>query len=587
MMLVPLRQSEVDDPNSQTPSKVQGTSPAVPPSSSYLMRTGADTPGSVTAGKRSPGLLGAYQYVPVVASGDKNGKRPELGTGDEDEGKEEEGDMFFPRARESREEDDEEAAEDRGRKMETIPVSDVRSSSPVLVRSSSPVDMMRERQALLLKRRVSPSRTVTDEEQDKRKKDEENRKRERMMLFPSSKTAPTEENEPLPSPSERTIVLETPASKRITSDRDFANRSTGSFKRTVSEKAGLSNKRTIIGVADLSSGSGKEDQSSIRIFAGRKFAVTRSVPSLSRGDGQYVTFTKPRMPAEKGRYSRTPTATISIRSELPKLDSRSFSRSQSGILDQICIKKELPFLPPSSTKKPGHSSPVQASPSIVEVEVEDESEAPGSVEKKSVFADNSLLDLLPSDPPSMGLVDFHSDAEDAPFEGDTDVEETPKKKRKGSTGKDESDQPILRRFASLDYYAGSPSKRKGLLGDESRRLSGLGSARKRLFEAHLQQQAQQRAAMKKAKRVKKTTTGLTRSGSSSFVSIPLTSVSATPTRTKLTNSRSMPEIKIPSPCKLNVTPGRRVPFINKEGKPVQQTDEEAARLLLGLFGGRS
>ena len=156
---------------------------------------------------------------------------------------------------------------------------------------------------------------------------------------------------------------------------------------------------------------------------------------------------------------------------------------------------------------------------------------------------------------------------------------------------DGSHGPGMRHFASLDYFAGSPSKRKGLLGDESRRLSGLGTARRRLFEAHLQQQAQQRATLKgkkqqSGKKKKPTTSTLKRSSSSSSASIALATIAATPKRKGLSNTHSMPDLALVSSDKANITPGRKIPVIAKDGKAEQQTDEEAARLLLGLFGGR-
>jgi hypothetical protein len=49
----------------------------------------------------------------------------------------------------------------------------------------------------------------------------------------------------------------------------------------------------------------------------------------------------------------------------------------------------------------------------------------------------------------------------------------------------------------------------------------------------------------------------------------------------------MPDLALVTSDKVNITPDRRVRGATKDGKAEQQTDEEAARLLLGLFGGRS
>lgn len=255
---------------------------------------------------------------------------------------------------------------------------------------------------------------------------------------------------------------------------------------------------------------------------------------------------------------------------------------------------------PSSARKEMPGTPSSVAFDEPEDHVKVESEIMLSQSKFALPTDNSLLDLLPSDPPSMGLIDLDSDAEDAPFEGDTDVEETPKKKMK--TQQEGSHGAGIRHFASLDYFAGSPSKRKGLLGDESRRLSGMGTARRRLFEAHLQQQAQQRASLrakkqtassggggnKKKRRTPASGSGLKRSGSSSSASIALATIESTPTRKPLASSHSLPDLALVTSDKINLTPGRRVRgAVSKDGKAEQQTDEEAARLLLGLFGGRS
>jgi len=294
-------------------------------------------------------------------------------------------------------------------------------------------------------------------------------------------------------------------------------------------------------------------------------------------------FAKPVSPLGKRKFSRFSNG-YPIRSDLPT-PGKSFGRSQSGILDEMCSRKELPFLP-SSARKEMSGTPSAVASSEPEDHIKVESEIMLSQSKLAMVTDNSLLDLLPSDPPSMGLIDLNSDAEDAPFEGDTDVEETPKKKMRTRDGSHGSG---LRQFASLDYFAGSPSKRKGLLGDESRRLSGLGTARRRLFEAHLQQQAQQRASLKakkqssSKKKRKAPASGLKRSESSSSASIALATIAATPTRKPLVNSHSMPDLALVTSEKVN----RRVRASSKDGKAEQQTDEEAARLLLGLFGGRS
>jgi hypothetical protein len=474
--------------------------------------------------------------------------------------------------------------DDRGRSKEAIlPTSDVRSSSPTLNRSSSPGVLLKERQQL--KRRGSSA-------DDKKKEDA--KKKDRLMLFPSSSSVAVSD-EMMATSASQTNVLETPkaedrSSRSVSTPKKQEASKPASLRRSTSERMPGSVKRQIIGIADISAndntaGGQPVDASPSAPFGGRRFVVTQSVPSFSvRKEGLFV---KPDSPLGKRKYSRYSSGGFPIRAEpISFSTSKSFGRSQSGILDEMCSRKELPFMPTSMRKENAETlTTVESSETEDHVKVESEIMLS---QNKAAMAESSLLDLLPSDPPSMGLIDMNSDAENAPYEGDTDVEETPKKKMKTF---DASHGPGMRHFASLDYFAGSPSKRKGLLGDESRRLSGLGTARRRLFEAHLQQQAQQRATQKgkkqqTGKKKKSTTSSLKRSSSSSSASIALATIAATPKRKGLSNTHSMPDLALVSSDKVNITPGRKVPIVAKDGKAEQQTDEEAARLLLGLFGGR-
>ena len=601
LMLVPLRHGSASEPSSEAQALVDDTPrPFLLPLSDKR------------AGASKPPTTHAYHYIPAgegQASAVSKGKRPVLPghqeedtfftsksatradqaveRGDEDErdlGADTEVDELDQGDHEVDELEDDDEGIVRGRSREAVlPTSDVRSSSPALIRSSSPVVLLKERQQL--KRRGSSA----DDKKDGKK--EQDAKREKLMLFPSSSSIEVELSEDVvaPTPTQGSARSEraSPATVLSTPKNQESSRSTA-IKRTTSERMPGSLKRQIIGIADISAGD-QTDASPLAPFSGRKFVVSQSVPSFSVGARRDGLFARPVSPLGKRKFSSRFNVGFPIRSDLPT-PGKSFGRSQSGILDEMCSRKELPFLP-SSARKEVPGTPCRVASSEPEDHVKVESEIMLSQSKTAMGGDTSLLDLLPSDPPSMGLIDFNSDAEDAPFEGDTDVEETPKKKMKTQ---DVAHGSGLRQYASLDYFAGSPSKRKGLLGDESRRLSGLGTARRRLFEAHLQQQAQQRASVKakkqtnSSKKKKKTpTSSLKRSGSSSSASIALATIAATPTRKPLASSHSMPDLALVTSDKVNITPDRRVRGAAKDGKAEQQTDEEAARLLLGLFGGRS
>lgn len=433
----------------------------------------------------------------------------------------------------------------------------------------------------------------------------------------------------------------------------------GLFQRSVSEY--VAGKRTIIGVADLSAGAHLDlktwgyngssiitstpaprknaQQGQQYAATERKFAPVRSTPTL------FMSGDPTAKQQRSGRHQaslRTDSSASCLSPTIGAKSGSSWSRSQSGILDEMCSRKELPFLAPTPSRASGSlqksnqllheddDALKQDPPQSKVVEQEDMLPPPSEKKGESENPSRGLLDLLPSDPPSMGFLEVDSDAEDAPLEGDTDGDEeddddvpdqtdgkSQDKKRKLQTSSSltiaeesgqrvhrgstpplsDSDKPILRRFASLDYYAGSPSKRKGLLGDESRRLSGLASARRRLFDAHLREQARERRMAKASSRAarkrarvsesvgkKSALASMSRqdaSQSDDSPSVALSSLPPTQTSFYETGNTEARHAGSSSPTKALRRSKSSTTTTETE------TDEEAARLLLGLFGGRS